>query len=248
MEEIKTIIIEDEELARDIVKKYLADHPRVKIIKECDNGFEGIKAIQELKPDLIFLDIQMPKLNGFEMLEILDEKPEIIFTTAFNQYAIKAFELNAIDYLLKPFSKERLNEALTKAILRIDGTTPKEKNVHKLAESSLAKYIERLVVKTGTKIKVVPIDKVNYFEAQDDYVMIYTNEGKHLKQTTMKHLETNLEPSVFARVHRSYIVRIDQVEQLEHYSKDTYIAKMRNGAKIKVSKAGMKSLKNKLDF
>lgn len=248
MEKIKAIIIEDEELGRELIKNYLKDQEKVEIIMECENGFEGIKAIQELKPDLVFLDIQMPKLNGFEMLEILDEKPEIIFTTAYNQYAIQAFELNAIDYLMKPFSKERLIDALDKAIHRIQTYQPHTEKINRLIQQPLDEIIERIVVKSNSKIHVIPVDKIRYLEAQDDYVMIYTTESKHLKQATMKYFEEHLNPKDFMRVHRSYIIRLDQVVQLEPYGKDSYVAKLKDGPSVKISKSGFKTLKEKLNF
>jgi two-component system LytT family response regulator len=247
MKKVKAIIIEDEELGRELIKNYLKENESVELIAECENGFEGIKAIQDLKPDLVFLDIQMPKLNGFEMLEILDDKPEIIFTTAYNQYAIQAFELNAVDYLLKPFSKERLNEALDKALQRIFSSQP-PKNLSKLTQNPMDETLERIVVKSHNKINVIPVDKVRYLEAQDDYVMIYTTEGKHLKQATMKYFEKNLDPKDFMRVHRSYIIRLDQVEQLEPYGKDSYVAKLKNGPSVRISKSGFKNLKESLNF
>jgi two-component system LytT family response regulator len=248
MEKIKVILIEDEELGRELVKNYLKDREDIEVIAECENGFEGIKAIQELKPDLVFLDIQMPKLNGFEMLEILDEKPEIIFTTAYNQYAIQAFELNAVDYLLKPFSKDRFNDSLTKAIKRIQTQQTRSENISQLTQHSIDEILERIVVKSNTKISVIPTEKIRYLEAQDDYVMIYTTDGKHLKQGTMKYFEDHLDPKAFMRVHRSYIVRLDQVIQLEPYGKDSYVAKLKDGPSVKISKSGFKSLKEKLNF
>ena len=248
MNTAKAIIIEDEDLARELIKNYLKDREDIAIIKECENGFDGIKAINDLDPDLVFLDIQMPKLNGFEMLELLDNKPEIIFTTAYNQYAIKAFELNAVDYLLKPYSKDRLNEAVDKALKRNSTTESKAEIFKKLSEQTVSENMERIVVKTGSKIKVIPVDAINYFEAQDDYVMLYTDSSKHLKQGTMKFFEEHLDPHKFIRVHRSYIVKIDQVIQLEPYAKDSYVAKLKNGTVIKVSKSGLKSLKEKLKF
>lgn len=245
---IKAIIVEDEELSRKLIISYLKDFDEVEIVKECANGFEGIKAISELKPNLVFLDIQMPKLTGFEMLELLDNIPEIIFITAHNEYAIKAFELNAVDYLLKPYSGKRLIEAVQKAISRIRSQRPADKNIEKLISQSKGDIIERVVVRTGSKIKVIPVQKIQYLEAQDDYVMIYTEESKHLKQATMKFFENNLDTNQFIRVHRSYIVKIDQVVQLEPYEKDNFVAVLKSGAKIKVSKNGMKNLKTKLNF
>ncbi len=249
MNPINAIIVEDEELARELIRNYLGTRNDIKIIAECENGFEGIKAINDLDPDLVFLDIQMPKLNGFEMMEVADRKPEVIFTTAFNQYAIKAFELNAVDYLLKPYSKARLHEAVEKAIGRIQARKGENRRkIEQMVHEPLTEKLERVVVKTGSKIKVIPMEKVNYLEAQDDYVMLYTDTSKHLKQGTMKFFETHLDPDTFIRVHRSYIVKIDQVVQLEPYAKDSYIAKLKDGTTIRVSKNGMKSLKEKLMF
>lgn len=242
------MIIDDEELARELVKNYIRNIPEIDIIGECSNGFEGIKAIQELEPQLIFLDIQMPKLNGFEMLEILDGTPEVIFITAHNEYAIKAFEMNAVDYLMKPYSAERLAESVQKAVERIKQKGKRPENIQKLIRQPLTDKLERVVVKTVNKIKVIPVERINYLEAQDDYVMIYTDEGKHLKQATMSFFEENLDQNKFIRIHRSYIARIDQVMQLEPYGKETYVAKMKNGVTLKVSKSGLKNLKQKLHF
>jgi two-component system LytT family response regulator len=247
-DQIKALIIDDEELARELVKNYIRNIPEIDIIGECSNGFEGIKAIQEMEPQLIFLDIQMPKLNGFEMLEILDDTPEVIFITAHNEYAIKAFEMNAVDYLMKPYSAERLAESVQKAVERIKQKAKRPENIQKLIRQPLTDKLERVVVKTGSKIKVIPVEKINYLEAQDDYVMIYTDEGKHLKQATMSFFEENLDQNKFIRIHRSYIARIDQVMQLEPYGKETYVAKMKNGVTLKVSKSGLKNLKQKLHF
>ena len=250
MEKIKAVIIEDEELARELVKNYLKETGKVEILKECENGFEGAKAIADLKPQLIFLDIQMPKLNGFEMLELIDveDKPEIIFTTAYNQYAIQAFEQNAIDYLLKPFSKDRFMEAVDKAYNRIKGSVKINQNISKLAQQPMTEKLERVVVKSHNKITVISASKIKYLEAQDDYVMIYSTEGKHLKQATMKYFEKYLDSNEFLRVHRSYIIKIDQVNTLEPYGKDSYVAKLKDGAVIKISKSGLKVLRERLNF
>jgi two-component system LytT family response regulator len=249
MEPIKALIIDDEQLARTLIINYLKDYPLVQIIGECENGFEGARLIAELKPDLVFLDIQMPKINGFEMLELIEDPPEIIFITAHNDFAIKAFELNAVDYLLKPYSKERLISAIQKATERIRSNSEEgDLKINQLIRQPLTEKIERIVVKTGTKIKVIPIDKIIYFESEDDYIMIHTDEGKHLKQGTMKYYEDHLDDSKFIRVHRSYIVRIDQVVQLEPYAKDSYIVKLKSGISLKISRSGLKNLKEKLHF
>ncbi|NBC81752.1 MAG: response regulator [Bacteroidetes bacterium] len=248
MEKIKAIIVEDEELGRTLIKNFLQDFPDIELIDECVDGFNGAVAINDKQPDLVFLDIQMPKLNGFEMLELLNYEPEIIFTTAYNEYAIKAFELNAVDYLLKPFSKERMGTAIEKAVQKIENKQPSKEKIRELVNQPITEHIERVVVKSGTRINVIPVTKISYFEAQDDYVMLYTSEGKHLKQATMKYFEDHLNPDDFVRVHRSYIVRIDQVAQLQPYEKGSYVAILKSGDKLKVSKSGLKNLKERLNF
>jgi two-component system LytT family response regulator len=248
-DKISVIIIDDESLARQVVRKYLADIPGIEILCECENGFEALKAINELKPDLLFLDIQMPKIDGFELLEVLDEKPEIIFTTAFDQYAIKAFEMNAIDYLLKPFSKERLEKALEKVRARIG--TPSQ-GMESRGTPSLLKHLEeekqlldRVITRLGPKITVIPVQKIRYIEAADDYVMIYDDSGNHLKEKTMKFFEEHLPPDQFIRIHRSYMVNISEIKSLELYSKDSYLAILKTGEKLKVSAEGYRRLREK---
>jgi two-component system LytT family response regulator len=247
-EQISVLIIDDERLARDIVKKYLEKSNKINVIGECSNGFEGIKSINELKPDIIFLDIQMPKLTGFEMLELLDHQPEIIFTTAFDQYAIKAFEVNATDYLLKPFSLERFNEALNKVIKKITMREKENNDYSKLisAVNNNIENLDRIVVKTNQKILIIPTEKINFFEAQDDYVMIYSELGKHIKKQRMKFYEEHLDSNIFYRVHRSYIVNINEVRQMELFEKDSYRITTKNGEKIPVSRSGYSKIKELL--
>jgi two-component system, LytTR family, response regulator len=248
---MKAIIIEDEQPARELVKNYLIPYTEIELLGEFSDGFSGIKAINELHPDLVFLDIQMPKLTGFEMLEILDQIPDIIFTTAYDQFAIKAFEMNAVDYLLKPFSKERFGQAIEKALDRFAKKPDVKENLRELTKHvahNRPEKLERVVVKTGSKIKVVPVEEIICLESQDDYVMIYSSNGKFLKQETMKHFEEHLDPGQFIRVHRSYIVRLDAIVQLELYEKGSYLAVLTNGAKIKVSDSGYKNLKSKMSF
>ena len=250
-EKLQTLIIEDEELARNLLRSYLKDHPDIEIIGECENGFDGVKAINEKKPDLVFLDIQMPKITGFEMIELLDHKPQIIFTTAYDQYALKAFELNAVDYLLKPFSKERMQKAIDKVIHHIQNA---ETNIDKLEELSNFRpgeaYIDRVVVKDRHKIHIITVDKIRYIESLDDYVMIYTQEGRHMKQKTMKYFETYLDPKNFIRIHRSFIVQVDNIAEIQQYEKDSYVVilKDKDKTKLKVSKTGYKKIKDVLHF
>jgi len=246
---IKTIIVEDEKLARDLLKDYLSKHEDFEIIGEYEDGFSGLKAINELKPDLVFLDIQMPKLTGFEMLEILDYHPAIIFTTAYDQYALRAFEHNALDYLLKPYSSERFDEALVKARERVK-SGENAQSINKLVEQRDAQEdaIHRVVVKSRSRIHVIPVETITYLEAQDDYVMIYTHDSKHLKQKTMKYFESHLPDEDFVRIHRSYIARISEIAQMQLYEKESYIVILKNGVKLPVSKTGLPKLKSKLDF
>ena len=248
---VKTIIIEDEEPARILVKSYLKSHDNIDIIGEYSDGFNAVKAINDLKPDLIFLDIQLPKLTGFEILELIEHKPVIVFTTAYDQYAIKAFEMNAVDYLLKPFSADRFKVAVEKAIEKLSKNVNEESKIKAVVEAvdTNESIIDRIVVKTGTKLKVIPIETINYIEAQDDYVMLYTSEGKHLKEKTMRFYETHLDPKNFIRIHRSYIVNMNQIARLEQFSKDNYIAILKdNTTKLKVSNSGYKNLKKSLNF
>jgi two-component system LytT family response regulator len=250
MKKMKALIIDDESPARDIIIHYLKNHENVELAGECSDGFAGLKLIKEMKPDLVFLDIQMPKLNGFEMLEVLEEKPEIIFTTAYDQFAIQAFEKNAVDYLLKPFYQTRFDEAIKKAIERIrsGNNTPDIMKRLLSIKTENSAPINRIVVKKGNSINIIPVESVKYITAEDDYVMIYHSAGKALKQQTMKYYEENLPEKSFARIHRSFIVKIEEINRLEPYGKDNYVAVLHNGDKLPVSRAGYKLLKNELSF
>lgn len=250
MENIRAIIIEDEEPARMVLREYIKKFPHISIIAEIIDGFNAVKIINEQKPDLLFLDIQLPKLTGFEVLELIEHTPIIIFTTAYDQYAIQAFEKNAVDYLLKPFSEERFNTAIQKAIEKLAVRQNDSTTVKKVVDyiSSNTPHLDRIVVKTNSAIKVIPLEQVIYLEAQDDYVMIYTTGGKHLKEKTMKYFETHLPDRQFVRIHRSYIVNIDFIAQIEHFSKETYLAILKNGTKLKISESGYKLLRERLNF
>lgn len=249
MNKLKAIIIDDEPLARELIKSYLIDHPAIELIAECGDGFQGLKTIQELKPELIFIDVQMPKITGFEMLELVENPPIVIFTTAYNEFAIKAFEMNAVDYLLKPFARERFKLAIEKAKEnhRLKQNQPMEKLQTDLQQVSGEK-LQRIVVKNGAKIHVLPANELIYLEAQDDYVMLYSNEGKYLKEQTMKYFETNLDANQFIRIHRSYIVNVNNIKQLEHYEKESYRLILSNKAVLPVSKTGYVLLKKLLNI
>lgn len=241
---ISTILIDDEPLARTIIKEYLEEFPQITVLQECNDGFEGLKAIMQHKPQLVFLDVQMPKINGFEMLELIEEPPAVIFVTAFDEYAIKAFESHAIDYLLKPFSKERFNKAVEKFLEHVtDATLPPS-----LPETfSLSpQQHQRVVVKTAGKIKIIPVDDIHYLEAADDYVRIHTKEGAFLKNRTMSHFEKSLDADLFVRTHRSYIVNVQLITRIDPYEKENYVALLKTGAKVSVSKSGYAKLKQVL--
>jgi len=244
---IKAIIIDDEPLARTVVLEYLLGFPEVQVLQECNDGFEGLKAIQQHQPDIIFLDVQMPKINGFEMLELVEEMPAVIFTTAFEEHAIRAFEVNAIDYLLKPFSKDRFEKALQKWLGNKTTATPAAapQQTTQLLETAAASPLQsnRIVVKINGKIKIIPVQDVHYLEAADDYVKIITPEGAFLKNKTMSFFEQTLDPQQFARVHRSYMLNVNQVTRIEPYEKENHLAILRTGAKVPVSKTGYPKLK-----
>ncbi len=247
---IKAIIIDDEELARKVIIKYLENHPEIEIGAACENGFTGLKAINEKKPDLIFLDIQMPKIDGFELLELLDEKPAIIFSTAHDEFAIQAFEHSALDYLLKPYSQQRFSEAVKKAVERIKAGITQKPEIEKLEKETRHSeaFLRRIVVKDGNRVHIIPTDEIVYLEAAGDYVEIHTPAGKFLKQQPMAFFEQRLNPSEFFRVHRSWIVAACEISKLEPYSKDNYMLIMKNGKEINVSKSGMKLLRERLQF
>lgn len=239
----KVIIIDDEPLARSIVKEYLQKHPQLQLVGECNDGFEGVKAIQQHQPDLIFLDIQMPKINGFEMLELIEQPPAVIFTTAFDEYAIKAFEAHAIDYLLKPFDQVRFNKAIAKWEEKREAAVP-SKTGELLETASLSpSQSQRIVVKNGSKIKIIPAHDIFYLEAADDYVKIHTAEGYFLKNKTMAHFEEALDKLQFVRSHRSYIINIHQITRIDPYEKDNHVAVLRTGVKVPVSRSGYGKLK-----
>lgn len=245
---ITAIIVDDEKLAREITKNYLAEFSEVEILTECANGFDAIKKINELKPDIVFLDIQMPKISGFEMLELLEQPPIIIFTTAYDQYAIKAFEVNAVDYLLKPFSSERFNEAVKKAFTYLQDRFEYDSAIKNIVDENDKKieFLERVVIKDGSKISIVPVETIKWIEAQDDYVMINSDIGRFLKQKTMKYFENHLDENAFIRIHRSYIINVDFIQHLEQTGKESYQIILKNGKQLPVSKTGLNKLKNTL--
>jgi len=240
---MKVIIIDDEPLARSVVVEYLQYHPDLLLAQVCGDGFEGVKAIQQYKPDLIFLDVQMPKINGFEMLELIDNPPDVIFTTAFDEYAIKAFESHAVDYLLKPFSRGRFDKAIQKwkEQKNLPAAKPARELLDEVALSPAQSH--RIVIKDGSKIKIIPMQDVHYLEAADDFVKVHTKEGYFLKNKTMGHFEQVLDAAQFVRSHRSFIVNIHQITRIDPYEKDSHVALLKSGAKVPVSRTGYPKLK-----
>ena len=241
---IRTILIDDEALARDVVKHYLKDYPQIEIVAECSDGFEGLKAIALHQPDFVFLDIQMPKISGFEMLELVEKHPAVIFTTAFDEYAIKAFEVNAVDYLLKPIEKLRFDLAMQK----LPSKLAKEETSYPLLETASLSPVQnnRIVVKTAGVIKIIPVNELNYLEADDDYVKLSTTEGMFHKNKTMSFFEQTLDPLQFIRIHRSYIINMAQVTKIELKEKDSYVVLLKSGIWLPVSKTGYVKLKASL--
>jgi two-component system LytT family response regulator len=243
---LKVLIVDDESLARSIIKEYLKPHSEVEIIGECANGFDAVKTITENNLDLVFLDIQMPKLNGFEVLELIEKKINVIFVTAFDQYALKAFEVHAADYLLKPFSQERFDEALEHAKARLlSGKKQKLEDIASRAQPA-DKILERVLVRERSHVHVIPTLNIDYIEAQDDYIKIVAGGKTYLKHQRLAELESTLNQKKFIRIHRSYILNIDRMAKIELYAKDSRIVILKDGTKLNVSRAGYEKLRNLL--
>ena len=256
----RAVLVDDEELARQVLREFLTAHPEIEIAAECANGFEAVKSVAELKPDLVFLDVQMPKLDGFEVLELIGTAAAVIFVTAHDNYAIRAFEVHAVDYLLKPFGCDRFEAALTRAKNRLSSASsaaisptaqparpaPSPSELAAAARPP-AQYLDRIPVRDGTRVFIIPIAKLDYAEAQDDYIALCSESKKHLKQQTISSLESALDPSRFLRIHRSYIVNLERVARIEPYGKDSHVAVLHNGTQLPVSRAGYARLREFLD-
>jgi two-component system LytT family response regulator len=248
---LRAVIVDDEELARQLLREYLWEAGGVNVVAECGDGFDAVKAIGELKPDLVFLDVQMPKLDGFEVLELIDPPPSVIFVTAYDQYAMRAFEANAVDYLLKPFRLDRFKKALDRARERMrlaetkapEGPTPTELTA---AARPPGQPAERIVVRDGSKVHIIPVGKLDYVEAQDDYAALHSEQKSYLKQQTIASLERQLDPQRFVRIHRSYIVNLERIARIEPYSKDSRVTVLGDGTQLPVSRSGYAKLKELL--
>jgi two-component system LytT family response regulator len=235
----RIVIVDDEPLARSVVREFLKAHPGVEVVAECGNGFDAVKAVAELSPDLVFLDVQMPKLNGFEVLELLGRSVPVVFTTAYDDYALRAFEVHAVDYLLKPFSEERFAEALSRARARVQAREAGS-DLEALVTEGRGRQgpLERVLIRDGSQVHVLPVETIDYVEAQDDYVCFKAEGKQYLKDQTMGALEASLDPTRFVRIHRSYLLNIERIARVELYAKDSRVAILRDGMRLPVSRAG----------
>jgi two-component system LytT family response regulator len=243
-ETIGVLIVDDEAPARALLREMLGQEPQVLILGECANGLEAVKAAAELKPQAVFLDIEMPKLDGFEVLELLDPTIAVVFVTAFDSYALKAFEVHAVDYVLKPYRAERLREALLRA--RAGVASRPEPAVIASAARPAGQFATRVVVKDGSHIHLIPAEKLDYAQAQDDYVALKTEGKTYLKTQTLGSLETSLDPAVFVRIHRSFIVRLDRIRSIDLYAKNSRVATLHDGTQVPVSREGHARLRELL--
>jgi two-component system LytT family response regulator len=250
---LTAVIVDDEELARALLREYLTSNPDIEIVAECANGFEAVKAITEKKPDLVFLDVQMPKLNGFEVLELMGQEVAVIFVTAYDQYAMRAFDEHAVDYLLKPFSLERFQKALDRARQRVGAKGSPREHAAQAVPAELARaarapqeYLQRIVVKDGARVHIIPIERLDYAESQDDYVSLHSQGKSYLKEQTISSLEAALDPQRFVRIHRSIIVNLERVAKIEPYAKDSRVAVLSDGTQLAVSRAGYERLRGLL--
>jgi two-component system LytT family response regulator len=239
---LRIVVVDDEPLARAVMREYAANDPEIAIVAECANGFEAVKAVAELKPDLVLLDVQMPKLDGFDVLELLGRNQPVIFVTAYDQYALRAFDVHAIDYLLKPYSAERFRDAIGRARERLRGPAEPAEDIEFEALTREAKPrsgpVGRVLIRDGANVHVLPVDKVDYVEAQDDYVAFKSEGKQYLKDQTMAAVEASLDPARFVRIHRSFILNIDRLSKVELYAKDSRMAILRDGTRLPVSRAG----------
>jgi len=246
---LRVLVVDDEELARRVLREFLAEHGDVTVVGECANGFEAVKAVAELSPDLLLLDVRMPKLDGFEVLELLEHPVAVVFVTAYDDQALRAFDVHAVDYVLKPVSPERLAEALGRARARIvPDSPPAALPLGALAAAARepGEYAERVLVRDGPKVHVIPVDRLDYVEAQDDYIGLRSGGKTYLKQQTLAEIEAALDPARFVRIHRSYVLNVDRLAKIELYAKDSRAAILTDGSRLPLSRAGYQKLKGML--
>ncbi|HTM58039.1 MAG TPA: LytTR family DNA-binding domain-containing protein [Candidatus Udaeobacter sp.] len=242
---IRTVIVDDEAPARALLRQYLGAEPGLEVVGECTNGFEALKQIGDLSPDLVLLDVQMPKLDGFEVLELLEKPPAVVFVTAYDEYALKAFEVHAVDYVLKPIGRERLAEAIRHVRERLAAPKAEAPRAASLATAARApgRFIERVLVKDGVNVHVIPVERLDWIEAQDDYVSIHAEGKSHLKPQPIAEIAEGLDPARFVRIHRSYVLNVERLARLELYAKDSRMAILKDGKQLPVSRAGYARLK-----
>lgn len=234
---IRAVIVDDEELSRVLVKDYLTAHPDIEVVAECSDGFDAVRVVNDLKPDLLFLDIQMPKLDGFEVLELIGNEVEILFITAYDEYALRAFEVHALDYLLKPFSAERFSEGLDQARAKL--SRPKEEvTADSVVRRDASETLARVLIRNGAKVHVIGVDQIDFVQAQDDYIALNVDGKEYLKHQTLGSIEKQLDPNRFVRIHRSSILNIDRLARIELYSKDSYEAILNSGTRLPISRSG----------
>jgi two-component system LytT family response regulator len=239
---LRVAIVDDEELARRVLREYLEAHPDIEVVAQCANGFEAVKAVADLRPDLLLLDVQMPKLDGFEVLQLVGRDVPVVFVTAYDEYALRAFEVHAVDYLLKPFGPERLNEALERARQRLGRASDLPVDELAAAARPAGAPLERVLIRDGARVHVLPIGTIDYVEAQDDYACFRSEGKQYLKEQTLADLDRLLDPARFVRIHRSYILNVDRLARVELYAKDSRVAILRDGTKLPVSRAGYQRL------
>lgn len=246
MTALTAMIVDDEDLARAYLRELISTHSDIQVIAECSNGFDAVKEISARRPDLLFLDIQMPKLDGFEVLDLIEPGVAVVFVTAYDSYALRAFEVHAVDYLLKPFNEKRFEEALARARKRVGAHTAPHAAELAAAARPDAEYLQRVVARDGANIHIIPVEKLDYIEAQEDYVLLKTGGKGILKRQTISSLEAALDPEQFVRIHRSLLVNIERLSRIEPFKKDSKVVVLRDGTQLPVSRAGLERLKTLL--
>jgi len=244
---LRVLVVDDEKPARDLLREMLGDHGGVEVVGESADGFEAVRAVGDLKPDVVFLDIQMPKLDGFEVLQLIEGEVAVVFVTAYDQYALKAFEVKAVDYLLKPFGEDRLATALERVRTRLGEPPAVTATELAAAAQPEGRGVNRIVIRDGGQIQVIPVDSVDFLVAQGDYVAIHTGGKSHLKQQTLQSLSASLDADRFVRIHRSYVLNLERLARIEPYAKDSRVAVLHNGTELPVSRSGYARLRELLE-
>ena len=234
----RVLLVDDEAPARALLREYLAAHAGIEVLGECANGFEAVKQIGELAPDLVFLDVQMPKLDGFEVLELLDPRPAVVFCTAYDEYALKAFEVHAVDYLLKPFGADRLAAAIGRVRERLGRGEHLPARELAAAGQPAQGHTRRVLVRDGPRVHVLPVEKIEYVQAQDDYVCFRCEGKEYLKEQTLGELEASLDPAKFVRIHRSFVLNLDRLARVETDERENRMAILGDGKRLPISRAG----------